>query len=54
VSTLGSKLRGLGHEALAYEAEKLVAQLGESESGKNYWFAEATRLQAELDGQKED
>lgn len=50
MSTLGSKLRAAGvSPVLVHEAEKMAAQLGESESGKSYWFRKATELQEELD-----
>ena len=41
MSTLGSKLRAVGQEALAYEAEKLVAQHAAMESTANYWMKRA-------------
>jgi hypothetical protein len=41
MSTLGSKLRAVGQEALAYEAEKLIAQTEEAKSAANYWMRRA-------------
>ena len=41
MSTLGSKLRSVGQEALAYEAERLLAQTEEAKSAANYWQRQA-------------
>lgn len=41
MSTLGSKLRSVGQPALAYEAERLIAQHAAMESSANYWMKRA-------------